>query len=89
MRDVVAHRPVTARRGIAQPPMFIEKRNCDTIHFRLDYDRDFLVRQETRDARVKVGDLIFGVSIVETEHRYTMRDLRESFERFAAHPLRR
>src|SRR4029450_7015874 len=48
---------------------------------------NFLVRQETRDPLVEIGDLIFGISVVETKHRNSMRDLSKCLERRAADAL--
>ena len=89
LRDVVAHRSVAACRGVLEPAVFVKERDGHSVHFWFDNDGNFFVRQETRDACVEVGDLFFGVSVVETQHRHAMRHLREGFQRCFAHPLRR
>ena len=44
--DVVAGGAITARRGVTQLAVFIQKRNGDAIDFRLDHHRNLFVRQK-------------------------------------------
>src|SRR5262249_1261876 len=66
-----------------------KQRYGDAIHLGFDYNWDFLVRQQSRDSRTKIRDLLFGVSVVEAKHRHSMRNLGERFQRLSAHVLRR
>ena len=43
--------PSPAGRGITKLAVFVEQRNGDAIHLRLDHDRDFPVRQQPLHAR--------------------------------------
>src|SRR4029077_5837325 len=56
-------------------------------HFRLNDNGDFFVRQQARDSFVKIRDFVFGISVVETEHRRAVLDLRKRLERFSADAL--
>src|SRR5438552_19168190 len=74
---------------MAKSPVFIKQRHGNAVHFRLDYDRNLLVREEPRDARIEICDFLLGVSVVEAKHWRPMRNLRERFQRFSTHALRR
>ena len=88
-RDIVADQTVAAGGGVTQLSFFVNERNGHAVHLWLNHDRDCFIRQEARDARVKVGDFFFGVSVVQAEHRQAVLDLGESLERPATHALGR
>ena len=87
MGDIITDRSVAARRRITQLAFLVKQRHRHAIHFRLDHDRDFLVRQQPLEPAVKIFHLLFRVSVVEAEHRDPVSDLAESFQRLAADAL--
>ena len=87
LSDIVAYRSIPARRCLTQPAVFVNERNRNAVHLWLDHHRNFLVRQQALNASVKILHLLFGISVVETEHRDEMRHLLERFEGFPADTL--
>ena len=87
LRDIVADKTVATRRGILQPAFFVHHRHRNAIHFGLNDDWDFFVRQKARDSFVKIHHLFFGIGVVEAEHRRAVLDLRKRLERFSADAL--
>ncbi len=75
LRDVVADEAVAASCRIFQLTVFVHYGNRDAVHFRFDHDGNLFVGQKFRDSFVKIGDLVFGISVVETKHRNAMLNL--------------
>ena len=75
--DVVALHAVAARGGVLQRAIFVEKRNRDTVNLRFDDHRNLTPGQDLLDASVKLRDLVFGIGVVQTEHRDAVANLRE------------
>ena len=72
LRDIVAHVSVSAGGRLSQLAVFVNERDRNAIHFRLDNHRDLFVRQKPLDARVEIFHFLFRVSVVEAEHRDEM-----------------
>ena len=87
--DVVSNQTVTAGGCVFEPAVFVEHRNRHAVHFRFDHDRDLFVRQKSRDPFVEIRDLIFGIRVVETQHRNPVLNLGERLKRLATHALSR
>ncbi len=87
LRDIVPDKTVAASRGIFQPTLFVHQRHCNAIHFWLDHHRNSVVRQQAGYSFIKIRHFLFGISVVEAKHWRDVLDLRECFERFAAHAL--
>ena len=85
--DVIADHAVPARGGMLQLALLVGQRDGHAIDFRLDHDRDFLVREQSSDPCIKARYFFFRVRIVQTQHRNPMPNLRKSLEGSAADPL--
>ena len=78
--DVLAHRPVAARRGLDEPALLVPQRAGQAVDLVLGGQRDRLALgqvEETADARGKLRDVLGREGVVEAHHPLPVRDLGE------------
>ena len=86
-RHVVAADPVAARHGPRQPALLVVERHRQPVDLELRGVGDLALADLAEDALLELAQLLFGVGVVEAQHRHPVLEARKLARRLLAHAL--